>query len=509
MPTCSYRLQMKKRAQLPNAQTYTIIFSGLAESEHPKLAVGEALKIYNAMLSSQRLKPNVAHLNAVLDVCAKAQDIESLFVTLRSATSERPPDNLTYTIILNALRYQQSNFVNPNSELPTKQENEAVSKSIAQTISRAKLVWEEVMARWQKNEIVMDEELMCTMGRVLLLGGPAETETILNMVTKLTGITKLKDGQPGLMPDASKKRVAKPGHSEKTEANEEVGGAKGSGPGKADALGQRNGPANASSKGQPLQQSIEPSVARFAANNTLSLLMRALANSRLTKLGARYWDYMTTIYGVRPDRKNYRDYLDCLFTGAASGKAARAIVSMPSEITESQAIRRALLICLFDSLNSQAFDNATVIIDAMTRKLRYPDPRCLRVYLDVATKARNRFSDETKYPTQQERDLGFGMQLFSAVDRIWEPLRLAMNHLGFSEGPMLAASPQEKSTRSYLQRRELISVAQTTQGICDKILSQRLLPPKSEESRITIGRREVLNKAATRWHQQTEHPGRA
>lgn len=480
---------MKKRAQLPNAQTFTLIFSGLAESDHPKVAVGEALKIYNTMLSSPRLKPNTKHLNAVLDVCAKAQDIESLFVTLRSADAERPPDNLTYTIILNALRHQQSNYPDLNTTLTEKEKAAAVAKSIEQTVARAKLVWEEVMARWRKSEITMDEELMCAMGRILLMGGPRETEHVFNMVTEILGITRLKDGQPGLMPEEQRKKVETTNPSAPSKGAEAT-----------DAPAGHHAP----TPRQPIQQR---SVARFAANNTLSLLMRALTNSKHTKLGARYWDYMTTIYAIKPDRKNFRDYLDCLFTGAASGKAARVIASVPAEILEAQAIRRGLLMCLFDASNSQVFDNANTMFDAMTRKLRYPDPRCMHIYLDVALKARAKFFDTKMYPTEQDRGLAYGMQLFAAVDRIWEPLRLATNHLGFEDGPMSAASPQEKSQRLYNARRALILVAETAQGLCDKMLSQRLLPPKSEQHKIAVARRQVFNNCATRWHQLTERPG--
>lgn len=456
------------------------------------------------MLTSQRLKPNVTHLNAVLEVCAKADDIESLFVTLRSATTERPPDKRTYTIILNALRYQKCNFVNPNTTLSEEEEQKAVKRSIKQTISRAKLVWEEVMTRWRKAEIKMDEELMCAMGRILLLGGPRETETILDMVTEILGITKLKNGQPGLMPERARsidKSVAQPVKSRDTKENHETGG--------ATNLAETTRPTSTSSSFQVLEQSIPPPVEHFMANNTLSLVMRALANSRLTKLGARYWDYLTSVYGVVPDRKNYRDYLDCLFTGAASGKAAQVIASMPPKVTEGQAIRRGLLMCYFDTFNSHAFDNATTMLDAMTQKLRYPDARCLGVYLKVALKAQHEFADETKYPTENDRKRGYGTQLYKALDRVWEPIRLATNHLGFKDGPLSAASPEEKSLRSYPERKSLIEVAETVQGLCDKMLSQRLFPVRSQEHKTIVARRQVMNNYITRWQHQVERPSRA
>lgn len=100
-------MQMKKRGQIPNAKTYTVIFRGCAGSLHPKLAVSEATRIYNFMVKHATLKPNTIHMNAVLEVCARARDIESLFTVLSTAnTGIRTPDSCTYTIVLNALRHE-------------------------------------------------------------------------------------------------------------------------------------------------------------------------------------------------------------------------------------------------------------------------------------------------------------------------------------------------------------------------------------------------------------------
>jgi pentatricopeptide repeat protein len=99
--------EMKKRGQLPDARTYTIIFRGCAVSLHPALAVAEAMRIYNTMLNTDRIKPNTIHLNAVLDVCARAGDIDAMFAIANSANEGlRLPNNQTFTIILNALRHK-------------------------------------------------------------------------------------------------------------------------------------------------------------------------------------------------------------------------------------------------------------------------------------------------------------------------------------------------------------------------------------------------------------------
>ncbi|KKY38857.1 putative pentatricopeptide repeat protein [Diaporthe ampelina] len=354
---------MKKRAQLPNAQTYTIIFKGCAESQHPKLAVGEALKIYNTMLSSSRLKPNITHLNAVLDVCSRAQDLESMFVTLRSADKARTPNNWTYTIILNALRHQPSNYEDLPGEAGT--DGDAAKKSIETTVQRGKLVWDEVMSRWKKNEIIMDEELI--------------------------------------------------------------------------------------------------------------------------------W--------------NYKHYLDSLSTGAASGKAARIIEGMPAEMVDGLVVRRGLLMCHFDGYNENAFENATVIFDAMMQKMRTPDAECMKLYLQVATSNYRKFDDRSKYPIESRAKLAYGRQIFNAVDRVWEPLRLATNALGFSDTAMNSKSPEETWKRDHAGRKSILDVAKRVVAVCDKMISRSLVQRGSNDARVILIRRKVMNEYVHRTLEQNTELG--
>lgn len=457
---------MKKRAQLPNAQTYTIIFKGCAESEHPKLAVGEALKIYNAMLASSRLKPNITHLNAVLDVCSRAQDLESMFVTLRSADKARAPNNWTYTIILNALRHQPSNY----KDLPdgSGAEGDAVKKSIETTIQRGKLVWDEVMSRWKKNEIVMDEELMCAMGRLLLLGGAKETESILALLSNVLGVPRLDQEQlsaPAQKPSSDQSDESQSPTEPETQQQQQ----------------------------QQQQRQIQGPSKPMAGKNTLSLVMKALGVSRRTKLAARYWDYLTSTFGIAPDKWNYKHYLDSLSTGAASGKAARTIEGMPAEMFDGLVVRRGLLMCHFDAYNEKAFENATAIFDAMMQKMRTPDAECMKLYLQVATSNYRKFDDRSKYPVESRAKLAYGRQIFDAIDRVWEPLRLATNALGFSDTAVNSKSPEEKWKRDYSGRKSLLNVAKRVVAVSDKMISQSLVQRGSDDARVIVIRRKIMN----------------
>ncbi|KAG8165997.1 hypothetical protein KVR01_004549 [Diaporthe batatas] len=454
--------EMKKRAQLPNAQTYTVIFRGCAESQHPTAAVGEALKIYNAMLASSRLKPNITHLNAVLDVCAKAQDLESMFVTLRSADNARAPNNWTYTIILNALRHQPSNSKGLGDS--DRADALAVQKSIETTIQRGKLVWDEVMARWKKNEIVMDEELMCAMGRLLLLGGAKEIESILALLSNVLGA-----------PRFDKEQLPASGQIPGSDQND------------------NSQATSAPRTGEQQQRQLQGPSKPMAGKNTLSLVMKALGLGRRTKLAARYWDYLTGTFGIAPDRWNYEHYLDVLSTGAASGKAARVIEAMPADMIDGRIIRRGLLMCHFDGYNENSFENATVIFDTMMKKMRTPDAECMKLFLQVSTSSYRKFDDRSKFHVESKAKLAYGRQIFNAVDRVWEPLRLATNALTFSANALNSRSPDESWKRDYPNRKSLLDVAKRVVAVCDKVISQSLVQRGSDDARVILIRRKVMN----------------
>lgn len=488
---------MKKRAQLPNAQTYTTIFRGCSESRHPKLAVTEALRIYNTMLASSRLKPNQIHMNAVLDLCSKAGDIESMFVALRTANGIRSPDSTTYTIILNALRNQPENVLGPK-DLNT-EPNDEIKASRATTISRSRLVWEEVITRWKKGEVAMDEALMCAMGRVLLLGGAAETDAILGILAEVLDIRTLKDGKHGFVDPATQKKLPDeiPKQSKTPEKRIETAAQFEDSDEGGDFDSSRPAEARHAAPLPPNHHSNNnrsPSVkGRMAGNNTLSLVMRALAQARRTKLAARYWDYLVQVHDIVPDRRNYRDYIDCLSTGNASSKAARVLSSMPASIQDGNLYRRGLLLCHWDAFNESAFDNATAILRAMIRKLRIPDARCLKLYLEVAMTSHRKFSDTQNYPNEREGKLAHAKQIIFALDEVFEPAGRATADINFTNAA-LAESPQESWRDTWPLRQEILEFMQQFISATDKVLSGNLIDKRDEDFRILRTRRNVYHR---------------
>lgn len=369
---------MKKRQQVPNAKTYTIIFRGCALSIHPRLAVSEALKLYNFMVRVGAQKPNTIHMNAVLEVCARAGDLDSLFSVLATADNTvRAPDALTYTIILNALRHDAQSLTRGLGLIDSE-----VKQVIAGHIDRARALWADVTAKWRNGKLLIDEPLVCAMGRLLALGDYHSNDSILDLLEQTMKIPRF-DKISGSLPVAE-------GH--------------------AAATGEAQAPAEGDAATTPPPPQVEAPDTRgigpiarkeLAASkpgglyakpdtNTLSLLMTALAHTRKTSLAPKYWDYFTQVLGVKPEGENYARYFKALSVGHASAQTAKVVAGMPIELLSHVTFRVAFGICIHDSLNPSAFDNACKIFDVMAARLRYPDPLAMRLFLHSARDGRAR-----------------------------------------------------------------------------------------------------------------------
>ena len=166
---------MKKRGQIPDGYTFTIIFRGLAAAAqtHPS-AVQNALSIYHSMDSpTSPVAPNPIHTNAVLTVCAKAEDLDAMFGVAAKLKERgvRAPNSQTYTIMFNAMR----TYMRKTSE------NLSVGEFLpirSKMVMDARRMWQDIVRRWRHGDMWIDEELVCAMGRLLMLGGPADRNDI-------------------------------------------------------------------------------------------------------------------------------------------------------------------------------------------------------------------------------------------------------------------------------------------------------------------------------------------
>ncbi|KAI0526472.1 hypothetical protein F5B22DRAFT_159488 [Xylaria bambusicola] len=417
--------EMKKRAHQPNAQTFTIIFRGCAKSEHPKLAVGEAVRLYQNMLSVGRLKPNTIHLNAVLQVCAKAEDLDSMFGILSSSNDAlRSPNNLTYTTILNAMR--------KTAERPLASDDPArglaetdIENNKRDTIQRAKSIWEEVVSRWRAGSLIIDEELVCAMGRILLMGDYTDADYIESLIE-----------QTMMIPRVENKGLSKPQGTESSTM-------------------ARNKQAS-KAPGAPAITHALP------GNNSLSMILEALEKTRRSAKAVKYWNVFTREHNVVPDVDNWTCILKVYNVGKNSGRASVALNYMPGHMLTQKHVRLAMKACLRDNLNKLAFENATAVLRTMGEKLELPDIQTLRTYLQVAHASKRSFDIEAKDDHAGAMD-SWARILYAALEHLSRPYQALVEGYFTKQKSVSDAKSLERLQNS---QAEVVALARKMSAAC-------------------------------------------
>jgi pentatricopeptide repeat protein len=501
-------VQMKKRQQVPNARTFTIIFRGCAESIHPKLAVSEAVKIYNQMISHGNLKPNTIHLNAVLEVCARANDLDSMLAIFATADEAiRSPDSHTYTIVLNGIRYAALSAHKDTGLIDAE-----VRRVIDEHIDRARAIWANAIARWRSGKILIDEHLVCAMGRILLLGDYHSSNSILDLLEQTMKIPRF-DKTGGQLPA---------GKADKAEPGRQTGVA-------SDATASQLAPKTEAPDTRQLSPVKRKELAASSPHglfakpgpNSLSLLLSALSQTKKTSHAPKYWDYFTQVLGVQPDKDNYGRYLKALTIGHASAQMAKLMSEFPSELLGPVHFRQAFGACIADALNPNSFHNACQIFDAMMAKLRYPDPLCMRLFLHSARDGRAKLLKQAQAKAKKQNNPGSlspsteeaervtdpkteieqaqGRHLLAAVDRAWEPFRRLTSSFSYPEEA--TRSPEEALALQRAEMQEGMATARHMISAVVWVLDHGVLDPVKDRETIKIlkSRQTVLIRLIQRY----------
>jgi hypothetical protein len=364
---------MKKRAQTPDAHTYTIIFRGCAAHKESQQALEKVLSIYHSMSADNcPVKPNTIHVNAVLKMCAKAGDMDAMFAIADHLpeTGLRAPNNLTYTTIMNGLKSKVS--VISRGELTTVQQRQEIQKSIL----TARHIWTDIVRRWRKGDIWIDEELVCAMGRLMLLGSDRDADDILSLIEQTMSIPRQIPAKQHLPPpsleEGAKSSEIPSNESSLTAAKSDD----------EDVI--------------PFTEAINPVQAPkgvspypIPGRNTLSLILAALLKQKEHSSAPKaYWDILTSPpHSVIPDQENYAAYLRTLRITRSSTAAVQLLSRMPEEFMTPGTFRIAISTCLRDKNNMHAFANAGKILDYMQSSQSVPDARVLEIYLELAITA--------------------------------------------------------------------------------------------------------------------------
>ena len=386
---------MKKRAQLPDAHTFTTLFRGF--SRHPKfpLSISRALSIYHSMFADNSpVRPSIIHTNAVLKVCALAGDMDALLGVAAKLPQRGSgaPDNLSFTTILNAIRSEAWEFTKGEKMEPAKREKQA------RAVMQGRRLWEEIRDRWIEGNLYLDEELVCAMGRLMLLAGDEKNcDDILSLLEQTMGIPRQvpKLGASGRKSAVhSLQAIDVHEDADSPPLNEMVPALPNDSSQSEDTLGLKSDPFTILAKRPPrAHAAVQP------GRNTLSLVLDACIRTRLLRAAQNYWGLLTDPsgpYKILPDTENYHMYLRLLRVQRASKLAVELIDDLRQgalglRITlQTKTFRLGLSCCLRDKNNRNSTLYAAKLVRTMNDTLEHPDPRALSIYLRLGLSQQQR-----------------------------------------------------------------------------------------------------------------------
>ena len=377
---------MKKRAQLPDAYTFTMLFRGLSQRPHLAQSTSRALSIYQSMFAENSpVRPSIIHTNAILKVCALAHDVDALL----GIAAELPtrgsgaPDNLTFTIILNAIRSKASRETNARER----------TEETALAVRQGRRLWLEVRQRWISGDLRLDEEFVCSMGRLLLLGHEAQDQDdVLSLLEQTMGIprqiARLNDpalGRGEEAPETNDDSELPPC----SQANIELQTLLSSPKEENDFPDAHSDPfAPLSSAARLTCSAVRPGC------NTLSLVLEACIFLKYVRAAQNYWGLLTSPDGhhkIVPDSENYHMYLRLLRLRRSSKLAVELVDEMRSGTltgwagdVQTKTFRIALSCCVKDIKNRNSIVHAAKLVRMMMDTLPCPDAKALSMYLAIA-----------------------------------------------------------------------------------------------------------------------------
>lgn len=331
-------------------------------------------------------------------------------------------------------------------------------------VDRAKGLWTEVMEKWRQARLVIDEELVCAMGRVLLMAPDRlEKREVLVLLEETMSIPNLaKAPNSDAFNDPKMLNIAMLGSSKPVlaVATHDLGSSK---------SGVRT-----------------KSVYAVPGRNTLALVLTTLASSRLTTCGIKYWNLMVRHYGIVPDSDNWLRMFGMLKVAKASAHSAAILEILPDEYVHPKPYQIAMETCVRDNINTNAIAHSNTILDSMLSRLPVPDLNTLRLYLRVALVSHFHLRAQAQNGDEAGAKRDYGIQITTALARLWEPYKKVHYHYFKASSAMPASTPsgssatdKKNSTGSlYNNKREVIALARLMFSAFNKVINERMLPEK-------------------------------
>lgn len=365
---------MKKRAQFPDSYTYSRLLRGLSNNAQDSGVLAKALSLYHSMSAeNSRVEPSIIHTNSMLKVCVRSNDMDAMWGVAAKIPDKGPgsANGITYATILNGIR--QNLLVNvPGGEI-----DEEVAVRKERGIVEGRRVWEEIISKWRSGDLVIEEELVCAMGRLLLIGArPRDWDDVLSLVEQTMNIPRLvpRLGTPARQ-EAGFPHLRAPNVPEDYKFDDDH-----LSPSKEPPRGSEFLPVTVSSK-----NSLSYA---YPSNNTLSMVQEACQKIVAFKAADKYWDMLTSPdkFSVIPDINNVNHRLRVLRQNRASKKASDLIkFAVEKELQPRPGtFRIAMSTCVRDKNNPNSLENAGEILDTMMAVLEDADPKTVAMYAELA-----------------------------------------------------------------------------------------------------------------------------
>jgi hypothetical protein len=371
---------MKKRAQFPDSYTYTILLRGLSINAHQSGVLSKALSVYHSLSApNSRVEPSIIHTNAALRVCARAMDMDALWGIAGKIPEAGPAaaNAVTYVTIINAIR--QNLLVDP----PKGETADEAAARRERAIIEGRRLWEDIIGRWRNADLKIDEELVCAMARLLLVGSrPRDWDDVLSLVEQTMDVPRLAPRLGTVARQAAGlPRLRAPNTPAHLRFDDDH-----LAPDKTPARGDEflalmpHGVGKAVSN--PLSY-VRPD------NNTLSIVQEACQKIVANKASQEYWDLLTdpTTYGIVPDVNNLHMRLRNLRQNRAS---AGALALLEDEmigkgiVPKPGTLRIAMSTCVRDKNNHNSLRHANQILQIMLKTLEDADPKTTTMYAELA-----------------------------------------------------------------------------------------------------------------------------
>ncbi|KAI5200736.1 hypothetical protein E4T39_05627 [Aureobasidium subglaciale] len=430
--------EMKKRAQFPDSHTYVILLRGLSEPPVAAETVGRALAIYHSLgAENSRVKATTIHTNAALRVCARAHDMDSLW-GIASKIPEKgsgAADAYTYTTILNAIREHAL------LEGGDRTDDSEISALRATAIQQGRRIWGDIVGRWRSGDIMVNEEMVGAMGRLLLIGlQPRDWDDVLSLVEQTMGIPRLAPKLGSKMRKAQHLPIHV--HDDVYQDREDV--VEGEEPESEfdQALLLDN-------RGKKAVSSIKP------GNNSLSLVLEACKLTYAFRESYEYWDLLTnkSTYNLKPDMDNIHTFMRILRQTRASGRTLDLVKdTIPSYgwTPHRKTFRIAMSACSRDKKNPNVMEHANKLVDLVEYYQMDPDPKTLLQFMELAI-------------STQDAEV-----IRQAIDRLAVPITRFKSMISFGK----FTSGKSAST----DKQDIIALIRTTIGAIDQVVNKDLIP---------------------------------